>query len=605
MTSPGGRRPPPGGRQLSDAGIVDRCTTAAPVASAATSQDPVPSRTPAAPRPLVSCIIIFLNEERFLEEAIRSVFAQTYPHWELMLVDDGSTDGSSAVARRYATEHPDRVRYLEHPGHENRGMSASRNLGFSETRGEYVALLDGDDVWLPHKLIDQVSILSEHPEAAITYGRTRFWHGWTGDRVHRRREWLTPLGVPPNQIVAPPVLLTNFLNDETTGLSNCSVLVRRSVIAEVGGWENEFRTLYEDMVLWTKILSRWPAFVSERNWDLYRQHAGNSAVSATLEGIWTLTGPNAARKRFLDWMYAYLQTQGVTDRQLLETLASQLAAHRAPPGFAPWRRVGPLLERLGIATHELVETVRASELVQRIRLSAPVERWLGSVPEYQPPVGYVQFGELRQPTPLVPSSGVQDEGTIEQYYVDSYIRDHAGDLHGVLLEVGHRANAGTVAAGARVTHDERRTVHGDIAPDAGAVDIGTAPPEPESVDCVVCSDASALVPNPTLAVQRLWNALKAGGVLLMALPGVASRPRGSADPAAPLRFTEHSARSLLATCVPADGLAVSSMGNVYAAVAALEGVSAHELDERRLSHRDARYPMVIGVRATKPRRDVS
>src|SRR6266545_8317921 len=96
--------------------------------------------------PLVSTVMIFLDAEPFLEEAIDSVFVQTYRHWELLLVDDGSTDGSSDIAKRYAREHPGRVRYLEHPGHENRGTSASRNLGVRHSRGELVALLDADDV---------------------------------------------------------------------------------------------------------------------------------------------------------------------------------------------------------------------------------------------------------------------------------------------------------------------------------------------------------------------------------------------------------------------------------------------------------------------------
>ena len=65
-----------------------------------------------------------------------------------------------------------------------------------------------------------------------------------------------------------------------------AVLVRRAVIEEVNGWEESFRTLYEDMVLWTKIFTRWPVFVSDGCWDLYRQHAGNSVVGAAQEGVW-------------------------------------------------------------------------------------------------------------------------------------------------------------------------------------------------------------------------------------------------------------------------------------------------------------------------------
>src|SRR5687768_6214760 len=95
----------------------------------------------------VSVVIIFWNAERFIQESIKSVFAQTYPAWELLLVDDGSNDGSTAVARRYTEQHPERVRSLEHPGHANRGMSASRNLGIRYAHGAYIAFLDADDVW--------------------------------------------------------------------------------------------------------------------------------------------------------------------------------------------------------------------------------------------------------------------------------------------------------------------------------------------------------------------------------------------------------------------------------------------------------------------------
>src|SRR5215203_3938514 len=130
---------------------------------------------------LVSSVMIFLNAEKFIEEAIESVFAQTYDNWELLLVDDGSSDDSSQIALRYAERYPERVRYLEHPGHQNRGMSASRNLGVSQAKGEYIALLDADDVWLPRTLEQQAIILDSHPEAGMVYGSAQYWYGWTGD----------------------------------------------------------------------------------------------------------------------------------------------------------------------------------------------------------------------------------------------------------------------------------------------------------------------------------------------------------------------------------------------------------------------------------------
>src|SRR5262245_62219283 len=122
---------------------------------------------PTTPGPRVSVVIIFLDAERFLGEAVDSVFAQTYRDWELLLVDDGSTDGSGAIARQYAEANRNRVRYLAHSQHANRGMSASRNLGVQHAVGEYVAFLDSDDVWLPSILGDQVAILDAQADAAM------------------------------------------------------------------------------------------------------------------------------------------------------------------------------------------------------------------------------------------------------------------------------------------------------------------------------------------------------------------------------------------------------------------------------------------------------
>src|SRR5213594_1272983 len=144
--------------------------------------------------PLVSVVIIFLDAGRFLEEAIESVFAQTYEEWELLLVDDGSTDKSRSIAERYVVQYPAKVRCLEHEGHQNRGMSASRNLGIAHTKGEYIAFLDADDVWLPHKLEQQVAIMDSQPAAAMVYGATQYWHSWTGNPEDLGRDRLPKLG---------------------------------------------------------------------------------------------------------------------------------------------------------------------------------------------------------------------------------------------------------------------------------------------------------------------------------------------------------------------------------------------------------------------------
>src|SRR5262249_33431769 len=115
--------------------------------------------------PRVSVLTIFLDAERFLGEAIRSVFAQTFDGRALLLVDDRSRDASGDVGRTWAARDPARVRYLAHPGGANRGMSASRNLARRDARGELLAFLDADDVWRPEKLERHVEIADVWPQA--------------------------------------------------------------------------------------------------------------------------------------------------------------------------------------------------------------------------------------------------------------------------------------------------------------------------------------------------------------------------------------------------------------------------------------------------------
>src|SRR6187431_834910 len=130
--------------------------------------------------PLVSVIMIFHNAERFLNEAVRSVLGQTFGDIELLLIDDGSTDGSTGAAGKFAGEFPGLVHVFEHPEHANRGMSASRNLGMVSARGELIAFLDSDDVWEPNHLAEQVHLLRSHPAVGMVCGRAMNWRSWDG-----------------------------------------------------------------------------------------------------------------------------------------------------------------------------------------------------------------------------------------------------------------------------------------------------------------------------------------------------------------------------------------------------------------------------------------
>ncbi|MFR4627435.1 MAG: glycosyltransferase family 2 protein [Dorea formicigenerans] len=113
---------------------------------------------------LVSIVMVNYNQERFIKEAIDSVIAQTYQNWELIIVDDGSTDQSVDIIKNYDD---DRIKpiYLE----ENSHICIATNVGFSHVTGEYIARLDSDDVWEKEKLYKQVALLEEKPNARVCF----------------------------------------------------------------------------------------------------------------------------------------------------------------------------------------------------------------------------------------------------------------------------------------------------------------------------------------------------------------------------------------------------------------------------------------------------
>ena len=274
----------------------------------------------------VSIVTPFLNAGAFVREAIESVLAQTYPHWELLLVDDGSTDDSPAIAQAFAAAHPHRIRYLTHDGHVNKGASASRNLATGVARGEYVAFLDADDVYLPRKLEEQVPLLDAHPEAGMLYGGTEYWYGWTGRPEDRARDWVwRRYGVAPNATIAPPRMLATFLRDGGTVPCMGSVLARREAIEQVGGWEESFHYICTDQVFHAKLSLHFPVFVADGCWDRYRQHEGSACHTVERAGQ-----SQAAFERYLLWLEAYLVQQRVQDADVWAALRKALRPYRHP-----------------------------------------------------------------------------------------------------------------------------------------------------------------------------------------------------------------------------------------------------------------------------------
>jgi glycosyltransferase involved in cell wall biosynthesis len=185
----------------------------------------------------------FKDAVEHLAEAASSVLGQTYEHCELLLVDDGGTDGSTEVAAALAGAEPSRVRVLAHAGRVNRGTGPSRALGITSARGALTAFLDADDRWDAGHLEHEVRLLQASPDAALVCGRTWYWRSWADPRAV---DTLSPLAFAPGVVVPPPRLLAAVLRQGALTTATCSLLAPtealRAAVGPLAGFPGCTRT---------------------------------------------------------------------------------------------------------------------------------------------------------------------------------------------------------------------------------------------------------------------------------------------------------------------------------------------------------------------------
>jgi glycosyltransferase involved in cell wall biosynthesis len=263
---------------------------------------------------LVSVVMNFLNAEAFLEHAIGSVYAQSYASWELLLIDDGSTDGSTRIALHHAARDPGRVRYLEHPGHLNHGSSVARNLGIAEARGDFIAFLDADDVWLPERLSRSIELLRKNPGADMVYGQSEYWFGWAGDGA-RFPDRVQPHWFPGDRVVPAPELLIGYLTHRAALPCPTSITLRRSAALASGGFVESFRAMHEDQAFLARFCLHHDVYVADQCWDRYRQHDSSMCASVGHQGR-----HEEAQGIYLAWLRDFLVQQQTKNQRLWAAL---------------------------------------------------------------------------------------------------------------------------------------------------------------------------------------------------------------------------------------------------------------------------------------------
>lgn len=215
----------------------------------------------------VSVVICFYNGANFIREAIASVYAQTLADWELVLVDDGSSDESSAIARDLAAK-DSKVRYVSHPGHARRGLAQSRVLGSDAATGEYLLFLDHDDLIYEDNLERLAGLLDAYPRAAVVLAATRFWH-WDYAQSDTRIQTFAPLR---SGMTSGRRFLLYLLTVKDGHPHVCSTMYRLAEFIRARDTAPTWHGTYEDTALIIKVLASHDVFVLDEAVSDYRIH---------------------------------------------------------------------------------------------------------------------------------------------------------------------------------------------------------------------------------------------------------------------------------------------------------------------------------------------
>ena len=286
-----------------------------------------------ADKPLVSVVIAAYNVAAYLPLAVKSVLDQVYRNIEVIIIDDGSTDGTKEAVRRYLGD--PRVKYLFQ---ENKGQAAAKNYGIRESRGEYVAFLDGDDMWVSEKLEQQMPLFMKSKDVGVVYSRVLY--------IDETGKELT---VADNELfrgrVSGPLLIRNFI-----GFGSC--VVKKECFDRLGGFKEHMR-MGIDYDLWLRISTQYEFDYVDRPLLYYRLWTGQMSKNQKvryLNGIATMKSflqefPGVVDKSTENeaWAHTYVgfgQCVQDIDRRPGSALRLYLRALRHKPGYLPaWRAI--------------------------------------------------------------------------------------------------------------------------------------------------------------------------------------------------------------------------------------------------------------------------
>lgn len=221
--------------------------------------------------PFFSVVVTSYNYEQYLPQTLNSILAQTYKNYEVVIVDDGSKDGSVELIKKYIDKYPNFHLY-QHENGVNKGLPASVKLGVEKSKGEYIAFLESDDYWREDRLQKIVELINKHPEAVIISNNIQIFGDVTETTIALKylHDTLSPL--KERNDIKPSLDLVNTIPTFS------SVVIKKDVLL-LCNFDTPIPA-YIDLFLYKQIFAKYPLYFIDKKLTFWRRHTKNYNTTA-------------------------------------------------------------------------------------------------------------------------------------------------------------------------------------------------------------------------------------------------------------------------------------------------------------------------------------
>jgi glycosyltransferase involved in cell wall biosynthesis len=523
-------------------------------------------------QPIVSVIIPCFNHGKYLPVAIRSVKNQTYPAWEIVVVNDGSTDNTQEIVKQY-----EEVTYVFQ---ENKGLAAARNAGIKVSTGKYLLFLDADDFLYPNALSDNVSVLEKYPSIAFVSG------------AHKKID--THGNILDDSISNPGVNhYEELLQGNYIGM-HATVLYQRWVFEKFNF--NESLDVCEDYELYLRIARKFPVMHHNHFIAAYVLHGSNMSgnIIKMLARVLDVLDANRPYIKSAEELKCLEKGKKIWKSYYSE----QAYLNLTHPNHTKSARDKSYIKILLTHNKKLLVRFMLKNSKAYIKSLLIKPTALTRKPD-APDRGKVSLGDLDRTTPFSTEFGYDRGGPVDRYYIENFLEENKHVVSGTTLEIGD--NAYSIKYGeSRIRKSD--ILHIDSSNMAATIvgDLTDLPQVPDDLyDCIILTQTLHLIFDYTAAVKTCYRILKPGGTLLLTVPGISQIANDQWQEYWLWSFTQASVKKILAQSFNPERIVTATHGNVLAATAFLYGMGATELTESKLKINDSNYQVIITAIATK------